>query len=102
MELKQYEQSSNIQQQSNDNLYYQCFGCNHANILILNYNIHIYTIIKPNIIEKLKFLTINLQKTTKKLEEIEKRIEKLESKLQKAELDKTVKKSINLYKLKKP
>ncbi|WKD01154.1 hypothetical protein QIA01_04255 [Borreliella americana] len=40
----------------------------------------IYTIIKPNIIEKLKFLTINLQKTTKKLEEIEKRIEKLESK----------------------
>lgn len=62
----------------------------------------IYTIIKPNIIEKFKSLTINLQKITKKLEEIEKRIEKLESKSQKAELDKTVKKSINLYKLKKP
>ncbi|WP_418905413.1 hypothetical protein QIA31_05635 (plasmid) [Borreliella turdi] len=62
----------------------------------------VYTIIKPNIIEKFKFLTINLQKTTKKLEEIEKRIEKLESKSQKAELDKTVKKSINLYKLKNP
>lgn len=41
------------------------------------------------------------KKTAKTLEKLKKRMETLESKVQKIELDKTAKKPINIYKLKK-
>ncbi|MCD2349783.1 hypothetical protein LRB78_03785 [Borreliella americana] len=60
-------------------------------------------IIKPSFIEKIKILEVNQKKIVKTLEELKKRMETLESKVQKKiELDKTSRKPINIYKLKKP
>ncbi len=68
---------------------------------MLNYNIHYIYYNKAQYYREIKTSNNQSTKNNKKIGRNWKK-EKLESKSQKTELDKTVKKSINLYKLKKP